>query len=79
MHTRHVDGIFDEHGEVGANMALSGLLGVALPVVIWNPGKLTDLDPFLQAHLFHGVNFMAPFPNNDHSVHDDTADDVFAA
>ena len=27
-------------------------------------------DRFLQQHLFFGVNFMAPFPNNDHSIHD---------
>ena len=76
---RHVDGIFDEHGDNPVNMPLSGLLGVAMPVVIWNHGTLSGLDEFLQAHLFYGVNFMAPVPNNDHSIHSDAGDASFLA
>jgi hypothetical protein len=72
-----VDGIFDEHGDTPANMALSGLLGLAMPVIIWNHGTTSKLDAFLQSHLYYGVNFMAPVPNNDHSVHDDAGDQGF--
>lgn len=35
----NIDGIFDEHGDNGANMALSALNGLAMPVVIWNHGN----------------------------------------
>ena len=76
---QHIDGIFDEHGAIPANMALSGLLGLAMPVVIWSRGTPKGLDSFLQAHLYYGVNFMAPVPNNDHSIHDGSGDAEFIA
>ena len=49
---QHVDGIFDEHGDNPPNMALSGLLGLAMPVIAWNHGTTSGLDGFLQAHLY---------------------------
>ena len=30
-------------------------------------------------HLLHGVNFMAPFVDNDHSIHYPVDDSVYAA
>lgn len=76
---RHVDGIFDEHGDIRANIALSGLLGLAMPVIIWNHGTLTHLDTFLQTHLHYGCQPMVPVPNNDHSIHTTSADATFEA
>lgn len=68
---RHVDGVFDEHGDTADNMKVTALNSLAMPAVIWNHGAGNG-DKYLQQHLYFGVNCMVPFPDNDHSIHDTT-------
>ena len=83
---KHITGIFDEHGDdarlprgAGSNMKITGLCTIGKPAVIWNHGPKKDTDSYLQMHLLHGVNFMAPFVDNDHSIHYPVDDSVYAA
>jgi hypothetical protein len=41
--------------------------------VIWNHGGGKS-DEYLQRHLYFGVNCMVPFPDNDHSIYDTSAE-----
>ena len=61
---RHVDGVFDEHGDITIdNMKVTALTSLAMPAIIWNHGRGNG-DEYLQQHLYFGVNCMVPFPNN---------------
>ena len=67
------DGIFTEALSGGAHTAYLnalGLVGVAMPVIVWTEqGYLAaDPDAFLQRHLLMGVFPMAPANGNDHSI-----------
>ena len=53
---RHVDGVFDEHGDNPIdNMKVTALNTLAMPAVIWNHGGGKS-DEYLQRHLYFGVN-----------------------
>lgn len=69
---RHVDGVFDEHGDNNDNMKVTALNTLAMPAVIWNHGAGNG-DKYLQQHLYFGLNCMVPFPDNDHAIHDTSA------
>lgn len=66
---KNVDGFYDEFGDNNAKMMVTSLLSLGgKPAVAWNHDTTTNLDNFLQRHLFWGINPTVPFPDNDHCI-----------
>ena len=78
---KHVDGIFDEFGDVGASINANAFLCVNKPLLGWCHNKASmgdDFDVFMQKHLHLGMYPMAPFPSNDHALlPDDEVDQLY--
>ena len=78
---KHVDGIFDEFGDVGASINANAFLCINKPLLGWCHNKASmgdDFDAFMQKHLHLGMYPMAPFPANDHALlPDDEVDQVY--
>ena len=75
---QNVDGFYDEFGDNNAKMMATSLLSIGgKPAIAWNHDTTTDLDEFLQRHLFWGVYPTVPFPTNDHSINPSSSVDVF--
>jgi len=69
--TRHVDGVYDEFGQMGHSMNLCALLCVRKPVIEWTvatPEIKNDPDGYFQRHLHMGAFLTAPLPGNDHTI-----------
>ena len=66
---KNVEGFYDEYGDNNAKMMATSLLSIGgKPAVAWNHQTTTNLDDFLQRHLFWGINPTVPFPENDHCI-----------
>lgn len=68
---RHVDGIYDEFGDVPLSLNRSGLMGVRKPVMAWTRDAVAVRpapDAYFQRHLHMGVYLTAPMPGNDHTI-----------
>ena len=68
---RHVDGIYDEFGQMGHSMNLCALLGLRKPVMAWTilvPELEHAPDAYFQRHLHMGAYPTAPLPGNDHTI-----------
>ena len=77
---RHVDGIYDEFGDMPHSLNACGLLGFRKPVMGWTASTaslLPDPDAVLQRHLHMGVPPTAPVPGNDHTIRPAPATDGF--
>jgi hypothetical protein len=69
--TRHVDGIYDEFGQMGHSMNLCALLALRKPIMSWTimtPELEKDPDAYFQRHLHMGAYLTAPLPGNDHTI-----------
>lgn len=68
---KHVDGLFDEHGDYGPSKNLTAMVGMFKPTVEWvqEASKFKpDPDTFMQRFLYLGMFPVAPFPQNDHCI-----------
>lgn len=68
---KHVDGLFDEHGDYGPSKNLTALVGMFKPTIEWvqEASKFKpDPDTFMQRFLYLGMFPVAPFPQNDHCI-----------
>lgn len=68
---RHVDGVYDEFGQMPHSLNLCALLCVQKPVLAWTilTDDLRDTpDAYFQRHLHLGVYLTAPVPGNDHTI-----------
>ncbi len=68
---RHVDGMYDEHGQWPASLNRCALLGLHKPLMAWtwNVEELrSDPDAYFQRHLHMGAYLTAPVPGNDHTI-----------
>ena len=68
---RHVDGIYDEFGQMGHSMNLCTLLCVRKPIMEWTisiPEIQNEPDDYFQRHLHMGAFLTAPLPGNDHTI-----------
>jgi hypothetical protein len=77
---RQVDGIYDEHGHFGFNLNTSSFLALHKPLICWTPDEKPlgdDPDEYFQRHLYMGAFPMVPFPENDHSVLPNEANEKF--
>ncbi len=79
---KHVDGLFDEHGDYGTSKNLTAMLGMFKPTIEWvqDAAKLKpDPDTFMQRFIYLGVFPVAPFPQNDHcALPDEVAEKVYS-
>ncbi len=68
---KHVDGLFDEHGDYGPSKNLTAMVGMFKPTIEWvqETSKFKpDPDTFMQRFLYLGMFPVAPFPQNDHCI-----------
>jgi hypothetical protein len=68
---RHVDGMYDEHGQWPASLNRCALLGLHKPLMAWTWGVeelRADPDAYFQRHLHMGAYLTAPVPGNDHTI-----------
>ena len=73
---RHIDGMYDELGQIGDrqmghSLNLCALLCVRKPVMEWTrsiPEIKNDPDNYFQRHLHMGAFLTAPVPGNDHTI-----------
>lgn len=68
---RHIDGVYDEFGQMGHSMNLCALLCVRKPVMEWTistPEIQNAPDDYFQRHLYMGAFLTAPLPGNDHTI-----------
>jgi len=68
---KHVDGLFDEHGDYGPSKNLTAMVGMFKPTIEWvqEASKFKpDPDTFMQRFLYLGMFPVAPFPQNDHCI-----------
>jgi len=68
---KHVDGLFDEHGDYGPSKNLTAMVGMFKPTIEWvQEGSKFKPDPdtFMQRFLYLGMFPVAPFPQNDHCI-----------
>lgn len=65
----HMDGIFDEYGEIPLSLNVCSFLAVRKPIVAWtNSIEDPSPDAYLQRHLYMGNYVTVPFPRNDHAI-----------
>jgi hypothetical protein len=78
---KHVDGLFDEHGDYGPSKNLTAMVGMFKPTIEWvqEASKFKpDADTFMQRFIHLGMFPVAPFPQNDHCILPSTeADKVY--
>jgi hypothetical protein len=77
---RHLDGLYDEAGMLGASLNLCALMAVNKPVIEWTYGSAEfdkNPDAFFQRHLHLGAFLTAPVPGNDHAILPDPKSDQF--
>lgn len=77
---RHVDGIYDEFGDMPHSLNACGLLGFRKPVMGWTASTASlqpDPDAVFQRHLHMGVHPTAPLPGNDHTIRPDPFTDPY--
>jgi hypothetical protein len=68
---RHIDGIYDEFGQMGHSMNLCALMALRKPVMCWTimtPELKRAPDAYFQRHLHMGAYPTAPLPGNDHTI-----------
>jgi hypothetical protein len=68
---RHVDGIYDEFGQMPASLNRTALLALHKPLMAWTWGVEelgADPDAYFQRHLHLGAYLTAPVPGNDHTI-----------
>jgi len=68
---RHVDGIYDEFGQMGHSLNLCALLCAQKPVIAWTvpvEELRAEPDAYFQRHLHMGAFLTAPVPGNDHTI-----------
>lgn len=68
---RHIDGIYDEFGQMGHSMNLCALLALRKPIMAWTimtPELKQAPDAYFQRHLHMGAYLTAPLPGNDHTI-----------
>ncbi len=68
---RHVDGVYDEFGNIGYKLNLCSFLCLRKPQVCWTPEPATlqpDPDAYFQRHLYMGAFPTVPLPGNDHTI-----------
>ena len=67
----HIDGIYDEFGQMGHSMNLCALLALRKPIMAWTimvPELDQTPDAYFQRHLYMGAYLTAPLPGNDHTI-----------
>jgi hypothetical protein len=68
---RHIDGVYDEFGQMGHSMNLCALLALRKPIMAWTimtPEFKHAPDAYFQRHLHMGAYLTAPLPGNDHTI-----------
>ena len=68
---RQADGIYNEIGDIGAELNTSALQCVRKPCIAWTHSENNvrpDPDAYFQRHLYLGVFPTAPLPVNAHSI-----------
>ncbi|MBN1343678.1 MAG: NPCBM/NEW2 domain-containing protein [Phycisphaerae bacterium] len=68
---RHLDGVYDEFGQMGHSLNLCALLCLRKPVMEWTilvDELQSDPDAYFQRHLHMGAFLTAPVPGNDHTI-----------
>ncbi|HOZ48977.1 MAG TPA: chitobiase/beta-hexosaminidase C-terminal domain-containing protein [Candidatus Hydrogenedentes bacterium] len=68
---QHVDGVYDEFGQMGHSMNLCALLCLRKPVLEWTidtPAINDAPDSYFQRHLHMGAFPTAPLAGNDHTI-----------
>jgi len=68
---QHIDGIYDEFGQMGHSMNLCALMALRKPVMCWTimtPELKQAPDAYFQRHLHMGAYPTAPLPGNDHTI-----------
>lgn len=66
---QHLDGFFDEFGEVPDNLNLCALMALRKPHLVWTIEiDHPDPDTYFQRHLYLGAYLSAPIPLNNHDM-----------
>ncbi|NQV34683.1 MAG: hypothetical protein HQ515_18460 [Phycisphaeraceae bacterium] len=68
---RHIDGIYDEFGQMGHSMNLCALLALRKPIMAWTimvPEFEQAPDEYFQRHLHMGAYLTVPMLGNDHTI-----------
>jgi len=68
---RHLDGVYDEFGQMGHSLNLCALLCVQKPLMEWTidvEELRAEPDAYFQRHLHMGAFLTAPVPGNDHTI-----------
>ncbi|HVA00413.1 MAG TPA: NPCBM/NEW2 domain-containing protein [Terriglobia bacterium] len=66
---QHLDGFFDEFGELPDNLNLCGFMAVRKSHLVWTIEiGHPDPDTYIQRHLYLGAYLSAPFPLNNHDM-----------
>lgn len=68
---KHIDGYYDEYGQIPTCLNLTALMGMKKPVVAWTDrieSFQPSIDEYFQRHLYMGAFMTVPFPGNDHTI-----------
>jgi hypothetical protein len=68
---QHIDGIYDEYGNLATSLNLCAQLALRKPLIAWTASRedlMLDPDAYFQRHLYLGAFLTVPFPGNDHCI-----------
>lgn len=65
----HIDGIYDEYGEIPLSLNICSFMALRKPIIAWT-NAINDPSPdeFMQRHLYMGSYVTVPYPRNDHTI-----------